>query len=105
MKKEIKYLITGGSGKLGTELKKHLDGLYPTHIEFDITKVKKLPACDMLIQMASYTHVDKAEKEKVECFKINVFGTYNMLKFNKPFVFISSEHADSKGTYFESKLI
>ena len=33
----MKYLITGGYGKLGTELKKHLKGQYPTHKEFDIT--------------------------------------------------------------------
>ena len=42
-----------------------------------------------------------------KCFKINVFGTYNLLTHfkDKPFVFISSEHINSKGIYFQSKLI
>lgn len=35
----MNYLITGGSGRLGTEFKKHFKGHYPTRKEFDITKV------------------------------------------------------------------
>lgn len=57
--------------------------------------------------MAGYTNVDKAESERLECFKVNVLGTYQLLKHfpDKPFVFISTEHVNEAGVYFESKLI
>lgn len=102
----MKYLITGGSGKLGREFKKHFKGHYPTHKEFDITDFK-VSEYDVVIHMAGYTNVDKAESERIECFKTNVFGTYNLLtRFQgKPFVFISSEHVNCKGVYFQSKLL
>lgn len=103
----MKYLITGGSGKLGTEFKKHFKGNYPARREFDITKKPAHTNWDFIIHMAGYTDVDKAETEKLECFKTNVFGTYNLLIHfsDKPFVFISSEHAGSEGVYFQSKLM
>jgi len=103
----ISPLITGGSGKLGTELKKHLTGFYPTKDELNVTRFFNAPPCDLVVHMASYTNVDKAELDKKLCFRTNVLGTYRMLEhfWDKPFVFISSEHAPFEGTYFESKLI
>lgn len=106
----MKYLITGGSGKLGTEFKKHFKGYYPTRSEFDITKFLPLNASaswDFIIHMAGFTDVDKAESEKFQCYQTNVIGTYNLLAHfkDKPFVFISSEHFNGKGVYFQSKLI
>lgn len=100
-------LITGGSGRLGTELKKYLKGQYPTKSEFDITKIKKTPLCDLVVHLAAYTNVDKAEIERFKCFNINVIGTYQLLSHlpDKPFVFISTEHVNAKGVYFQSKLI
>lgn len=99
-------LFTGGSGRLGTELKKYLKGQYPTKKKFDITKIKKIPLCDLIVHMAAYTNVDKAEIEKFECFNINVIGTYQLLSLSdKPFVFISTEHVNAEGVYFQSKLI
>ena len=103
----MKYLVTGGSGKLGTELKKHLKGQYPTHKEFDITNIKKVPVCDLVVHLAGYTAVDKAEIERSRCFEVNVLGTYQLLVHfpDKPFVFISTEHVNADGIYFQSKLI
>jgi len=100
-------LVTGGSGRLGTELKKYLKGQYPTKKQFDITKIKKTPRCDLVVHMAAYTNVDKAEIEKFECFNINVIGIYQLLSHlsDKPFVFISTEHVNAEGVYFQSKLI
>lgn len=100
-------LFTGGSGRLGTELKKYLKGQYPTKNEFDITKIKKTPICDLVVHMAAYTNVDKAETERFECFNINVNGTYQLLKHfpDKPIVFLSTEHVNAEGVYFQSKLI
>lgn len=100
-------LVTGGSGRLGTELKKYLKGQYPSKKKFDITKISNPPLCDLVVHMAAYTNVDKAETEKSECFDTNVFGTYHLLRHfaGKPFVFISTEHVNAPGVYFQSKLI
>jgi dTDP-4-dehydrorhamnose reductase len=103
----MRLLITGGQGVLGTELKKYLDGDYPTEEAFNITRFFDVPPCDMVVHMAAYTAVDKAEIERWKCFHVNVKGTYLMLEHypDKPFVFISTEHAEAKGVYFESKLV
>lgn len=105
-----KYLVTGGSGRLGTELQKHLaGGFYPPHGALDITDKYNKPYghIDAVVHLAAYTNVDKAEKEPQKCFDVNVIGTYNMLVAyqNKPFVFISTEHVNAEGVYFQSKLI
>ncbi|MDO8639217.1 MAG: sugar nucleotide-binding protein [Candidatus Daviesbacteria bacterium] len=100
-------LVTGGSGRLGTELKKHLKAHYPTKKELNITKINKTLLCDLIVHMAAYTNVDKAETEKAECFNINVFGTYQLIRHfpDKPIVFLSTEHVNAEGIYFQSKLI
>lgn len=100
-------LVTGGSGRLGTELKKYLKAQYPTRKQLDITKIHKAPLCDLVVHMAAYTNVDKAETERFECFNINVGGTHQLLNHyhNTLFVFISTEHAEAEGVYFQSKLI
>jgi dTDP-4-dehydrorhamnose reductase len=101
-----KILLTGGTGRLGTELKKHLKGFYPTRRQLDITDMKVAFDCDLVVHMAGYTNVNKAEVEKDKCFEVNVLGTFNMLnKYkDKPFVFISTENVRAKGVYWESKL-
>ncbi len=100
-------LVTGGSGRLGTELKKHLKANYPTKEELDITQINQAVTCDLIVHMAAYTSVDKAETERFECFNINVKGTYEVLKHygDKPFIFISTEHVNAPGVYFQSKMI
>lgn len=102
----MKYLITGGSGRLGTEFKKHFKGHYPTHKEFDIANFASTD-WDFIIHMAGFTDVERAESEKFQCFKTNVFGTYNLLTHfsDKPFVFISTEQINAEGIYAQSKLI
>ena len=95
----MKILLTGGSGMLGTEMKKYLKFFAPSHKDFDITKPKTLKGYynteDLtIIHCAAYTNVPKAEIEKDKCFGINVTGTYNMVEAfsNAYFVYISSEH-------------
>lgn len=102
-----KSLITGGSGRLGTELKKYIRGYYPTEKEFDILEVEDSIPCECVIHMAAYTNVDKAETEVEECFATNVLGTHRLLSLypKTPFVFISTEHVNAKGVYFQSKLL
>src|SRR3989338_4187012 len=92
-----KILITGGDGKLATELKKHLKGDYLNKKDFDFTKLIMLKKkYDLIVHAGAYTNVKKAElEEKKECFMANVYGTFNLVQHYKdiPFVFISTEYA------------
>lgn len=85
-------LLTGNTGKLGIELKKHITVI---PFESDITKDISKHKCDLVIHAAAYTYVGEAENDAKECFKTNVYGTYNLVSKYKdvPFVFISSEYA------------
>ena len=92
---ENNILLTGGSGMLARELKKYLRFDAPTHAELDITKnITFKKDYKTVIHCAAYTEVTMAETEKEKCFRVNVLGTYNMVKAfpNAYFIYISSEH-------------
>ena len=97
------YLITGGSGRLGTELKKWWpDAHYPTHEQLDITEPIRKKKYDLIVHCAGYTNVTMSKQESKLCYDINVNGTKNLLKAYKdtPFVFISTEYAVNPTTYY-----
>ena len=87
-------LLLGGSGLLGTELQKYIKVHAPSHKKFDILEPRKLRNIDLIIHVAAYTAVARAEKEKVECFKTNFFGTLRLIETfpDIPFVYISTEY-------------
>ena len=92
----MKILLTGGSGLLGQELQKYLDCVAPSSEGLDITKdIVFGEDWDIVIHSAGYTDVPRAETERVNCFKVNVTGTYNLVKAypKAKFIFISSEYA------------
>lgn len=95
-------LLTGGKGKLGTELQKHKQFFAPPHGVFDIVKATEAPPVDMVIHTAAYTGVESAETNRMECFETNVTGTLNLLNLypNTPFVFISSEYANKPLNFY-----
>ena len=92
-----KILITGGNGKLATELKKHLKGDYLSKVNLDFTKPIKLKTrYNLIVHMGAYTNVKKAEFEnQKKCFMTNVYGTFNLVEHykNTPFIYISTEYA------------
>lgn len=94
---QSKILITGGAGKLATELKKHLKGGYLSREDFDFTKpITRKKKYDLIVHAGSYTNVEKAEfEDKNKCFIVNVYGTFNLVQHYKdtPFIFISTEYA------------
>ena len=102
-----KILITGGTGRLATELKKHLEGDYFGKEDFDFTKKINLKEkYDLILHMGAYTDVKKAEIDSEECFLVNVYGTFNLVQNykNTPFIFISSEYAHNPiGVYALTK--
>ena len=89
----MKTLITGGSGILGTELKKFFpDSLFPSHSELDITNHEMVfdyfskNEFDSIIHTAAMTSVRQCESEKKLSWDTNVIGTKNLvdaaIKFN-----------------------
>ena len=89
----MKSLITGGSGILGTELKKFFpESLFPSHSELDITNHEMVfdyfskNEFDSIIHAAAMTSVRQCESEKKLSWGSNVVGTKNLvdaaIKFN-----------------------
>lgn len=101
-----RILITGGTGRLATELKKHLEGTYVGIEDFDFIYQVPKGEYDLILHMGAYTDVQKAEKEMKKCFDTNVAGTYNLVETYKdtPFIYISTEYANKPlGVYALSK--
>lgn len=104
----MKFLVTGGSGQLGYDVKRELerrgytDICSPNHIEMDITDEKSVSDFvleyhpDVVIHCAAYTAVDKAEEEKELCYDINVNGTSYLVKYanivGAKFIYISTDY-------------
>lgn len=77
-----KILLTGGSGRLGTELQSLIPGLIaPRSSEMNIVDAQQVTAVvererpDLIVHAAAYTNVSGAEKERDQCWAINVGGT------------------------------
>lgn len=101
----LKIAITGSDGLIGSRLsqlfKKEFVLIPLLKKEVDITDKtlveKKLLRLDfdLLLHLAAYTNVDRAEKEKSLAWKVNVEGTKNLFqiveKRSKKFVYISTD--------------
>lgn len=79
--------LTGGEGRLGTELRALLPGLTaPTEAAVDIQDAAALAASidraspEVIVHAAAYTDVGGAEKDRQTCWRINVLGTRNVVR-------------------------
>lgn len=112
-------LITGGSGKLGSELKKiYPDALIPTRNELDLTKKENVfeyinkNAPDIIIHTAALTNVRLCEENKELAWLTNVIGTQNLINALKSFsmetkfVFVSTAcvFSGDEGNYDENSI-
>ena len=99
----MKSLITGGSGILGTELKKFFpDSLFPSRSELDITNHEMVydyfskNEFDSIIHTAAMTSVRQCESEKKLSWGTNVVGTKNLVdattefRPNSKFIYLST---------------
>ena len=99
----MKTLITGGSGILGTELKKLFpNSLFPSHSELDITNHEMVfdyfskNEFDSIIHTAAMTSVRQCESEKKLSWSTNVVGTKNLIdattefRSNSKFIYVST---------------
>ncbi len=87
----MRVLVTGGSGRLGRELRVELprlgiEAFFPTHAELDITLPETVRAAidryepDIVVHAAAYTDVKGAQTEKELCWRVNVGGTRNVVR-------------------------
>ena len=81
----MKILLTGGNGRLGTELKALIPGMVaPGSSELDITDlgsvldVVRRERPDLIVHAAAYTNVGGAEKDREKCWAVNVEGTRHL---------------------------
>ena len=99
----MKTLITGGSGILGTELKKLFpNSLFPSHSDLDITNNEMVfdyfskNEFDSIIHTAAMTSVRQCESEKKLCWNSNAVGTKNLVdattefRSNSKFIYVST---------------
>ena len=75
-------LLTGGSGRLGRELRALLpDALTPPRAELDVTDAASARAAlerwrpAVVVHAAAYTDVAAAERDREACWRVNVVGT------------------------------
>jgi dTDP-4-dehydrorhamnose reductase len=79
-------LLTGGSGRLGTELRSELEGIgAPDEHEMDITDPRAVadaldarPGLRAIVHAAAFTDVARAETDRAACWRVNVEGTRNV---------------------------
>jgi dTDP-4-dehydrorhamnose reductase len=87
----MRTLLTGGRGRLGTELRAQLPALgvevfAPPRAELDITHLETISKDlerydpDIVVHAATYTDVSRAELEREACWETNVEGTSNVVR-------------------------
>ena len=97
----MKVLVTGANGQLGRSLQaiahKHpdLEFDFVSHEEFDVSSYISWShrffdleyKTDWIVNCAAYTNVDKAEKEREKCEKVNVVAAEYLRDFSHKFGF------------------
>lgn len=95
----MKFIVLGANGQLGSELKEKAQHYSEHHFlfsdieEVDITKSSDIEEyiqnnpCDVVINAAAYTAVDKAETEKEKALAINVSAVNNLALLSKKYRF------------------
>ena len=94
-------LLTGGSGRLGTELRALLPHVVaPSSGDLDVTDAGSVAAAlsdyrpSAVVHAAAYTDVKGAEADRERCWAVNVDGTRNLVRAlgDVPLVHISTDY-------------
>ena len=110
-----RIFLTGGSGRLGTELRRLLPSIIaPSSQDCDISDSDSLhqaisqSQAEIIVHAAAYTNVAAAEEERERCWQLNVTGSHNIvqtaLEHKLPVVYISTDYVfwGDRGHYSES---
>ncbi len=99
----MRVLLTGGSGRLGTELQKLRGYTAPTEDEMNVALPDQVALTladvrpDLIVHAAAYTDTalpDRVPVEAVRCWRTNVLGTRNLVDLAVcPILLISTESA------------
>jgi dTDP-4-dehydrorhamnose reductase len=122
----MKVLVTGSTGMVGSrfiELSTKYDFVTPSYPEFDLTKKESIDKVikennpDVIVHLAAYTDVSKAEEQRNDkngdCWKVNVEGTKNLISSidasKVHFIHISTDYVfsgskDNPGPYSEDSM-
>ncbi|MCA9372408.1 NAD(P)-dependent oxidoreductase [Candidatus Woesebacteria bacterium] len=101
----MNVFITGATGLVGSRLQEVLKNDFGvvacSSSDLDVTDAKDVEAVvrladfDVLLHLAAYTNVDKAEQEKEKAFAVNVQGTRNVYsavtKKGKHMIYVSTD--------------
>lgn len=109
-----KVLVTGGSGRLGSEIQKLISCIAPSARELDVTSLASCQKAikkynpDIIIHTAAHTDVAGAEEHKKQCWAVNVIGTENIARAaaGRRLVYISTDYVfdGERGNYREDDI-
>ncbi len=96
-------LLTGGSGRLGQQLRQLLPGIVaPPRRELDLTDPTRIHAAlerytpKLVVHAAAYTDVSGAEQNREACWHVNVEGTRSLVRavidHDVPLLHISTDY-------------
>lgn len=94
----MKILVFGGTGLLGTHLKKHLKATYLGSKDCDIRDYRSVSRTirkyrpSLVVNAAAYTDVSGAEKNYFDCWSVNSFGASVIASYSKSLIFISTDY-------------
>lgn len=110
--KEI--IFTGGSGLLGSEIKKLIpEANYPSSEKFDVTNYDQMENYTergiyrLMVHSAAFTSPPKIDQEPLRAIETNIIGTANVaklcMKYNIKLIYISTDYVfkGDKGNYAE----
>lgn len=106
----MNVLFTGGSGLLGSEVRKLRPGWqYPTHERFDIGKldIRGMPCVNVIVHAAAVTSPPRIDKYPMHAAWINILGTVGIVQYAQSvkarLVYISTDYVfrGDRGNYAE----